>query len=91
MNAKGGNSIRLTNHPKTEKGFNWSPDSKSIVFMSNRGVGNWDIYKMDTDGQNVVRLTDDPAKDDKASYWSPDGTKIVYTVQPNLLNLPFWI
>ena len=40
--------------------------------MSNRGVGNWDIYKMDTDGQNVVRLTDDPAKDDRAS-WSLDG------------------
>ena len=72
MNAKGGNSIRLTNHPKMEKGSNWSPDSKSIVFMPNRGVGNWDIYKMDTDGQNVVRLTDDPAKDDRAS-WSLDG------------------
>jgi len=40
--------------------------------MSNRSVGNWDIYKMDTDGQNVVRLTDDPAKDDRAS-WSLDG------------------
>ena len=62
MNAKGGNSIRLTNHPKMEKGSNWSPDSKSIVFMPNRGVGNWDIYKMDTDGQNVVRLTDDPQR-----------------------------
>ena len=31
------------------------------------------------------------AKAGVASYWSPDGTKIVYTVQPNLLNLPFWI
>ena len=62
MNAKGGNSIRLTNHPKMERGSNWSPDSKSIVFMPNRGVGNWDIYKMDTDGQNVVRLTDDPQR-----------------------------
>ena len=50
-----------------EKGSNWSPDSKSIVFMPNHGVGNWDICKMDTDGQNVVRLTDDPAKDDRAS------------------------
>ncbi len=86
MNAKGGNSIRLTNHPKTEKGFNWSPDSKSIVFMSNRGVGNWDIYKMDTDRQNVVRLTDDPEKDDSAS-WSLYGTKIVYTTPAQPLKL----
>ena len=61
-----------------EKGSNWSPDSKSIVFMPNYGVGNWDIYKMDTDGQNVVRLTDDPAKDDRAS-WSLDGGRIAFT------------
>ena len=33
---------------------------------------------MDTDGQNVVRLTDDPAKDGRAS-WSLDGGRIAFT------------
>ena len=86
MNAKVENSIRLTNHPKTEKESNRSPGGKSIVFTSNRGVGNWDVYKMDAAGQNVVRLTDDPAKDDRAS-WSLDGTKIVYTTPAQPLKL----
>ena len=78
MNAKVENSIRLTNHPKTEKESNRSPGGKSIVFTSNRGVGNWDVYKMDAAGQNVVRLTDDPAKDGRAS-WSLDGGRIAFT------------
>ena len=52
---------------KDDKEPNWSPDSKSIVFTSNRNRENWDIYKMNIDGQNVVHLTDDLAKDDWAS------------------------
>ena len=52
---------------KDDKAPNWSPDSKSIVFTSNRNRENWDIYKMNIDGQNVVHLTDDLAKDNCAS------------------------
>ena len=58
------------------------------MFTANRGVGNWDVYKMDAEGQNVVRLTDDPAKDDRAS-WSLDGTKIVYTAPAQPLTCHF--
>jgi len=51
MAIDGQNPLRLTNHPKMDKVPNWSPDSKSIVFTSNRNRGNWDIYKMNIDGQ----------------------------------------
>ena len=33
-----------------------------IVFASNRD-GDWDIYSMDVNGDNVVQLTDHPATD----------------------------
>ena len=40
-----------------------------IAFVSERD-GNEEIYVMDADGSNVVRLTDDPARDAEPS-WSP--------------------
>ena len=39
--------------------------------------GNYEICVMDGDGDNEVRLTDDPAKDHEPS-WSPDGTRIAF-------------
>lgn len=47
-----------------------------IVFVSDR-EGNTDIYRMDTDGDNIVNLTQDPA-DDYSPRWSPDGTQIAF-------------
>ena len=88
MAIDGQNPLRLTNHPKTDKVPNWSPDRKSIVFTSNRNRGNWDIYKMNIDGQNVVRLTDDLVKDDCAS-WSLDGKQIAFTSTRELKGLVF--
>jgi uncharacterized protein YjdB len=55
----------------------WSPDRTRIVFSSNRN-GNFDLYTMDADGQNLRRLTTDPGNDGEP-VWSPDGTQIVYT------------
>jgi len=50
--------------------------SPKIVFTSWRD-GNSQIYSMNSDGSNVVRLTNNTASDEYAK-WSPDGTKIVF-------------
>ncbi|MCY4091631.1 MAG: hypothetical protein OXF62_12490, partial [Caldilineaceae bacterium] len=49
---------------------------EKIAFVSDR-EGNKDIYVMDSDGSNVVRLTHDSA-DDYSPEWSPDGSRIMF-------------
>jgi serine/threonine protein kinase len=53
-----------------------SPDGQQLVFMSRR-AGNWDIYIVDRDGNNLQRLTDSPAEDGLPT-WSPDGRVIAF-------------
>jgi Tol biopolymer transport system component len=48
-----------------------------LAFTSERD-GNMEIYIMDTDGSEPVRLTDNPAEDYWPT-WSPDGTQIAFT------------
>ena len=48
-----------------------------IAFASNR-EGNFEIYVMDTDGQNPRQLTNSPA-DEWSPSWSPDGERIVFS------------
>jgi TolB protein len=47
-----------------------------IAFQSMRH-GNWEIYTMNADGSNVVRLTTEAAEDERPG-WSPDSTKLVF-------------
>ncbi len=51
--------------------------SPRIVFGSARNGGNHDIFLMDLDGGNQVRLTTSLAYDDQPK-WSPDGSKIAF-------------
>lgn len=51
-----------------------------IAFTSDRD-GNREIYVMNADGINQVRLTNNSGFDDHPS-WSPDGTKIAFVSQP---------
>ena len=53
-----------------------SPSGR-IAFGSERG-GNRDIYLINADGTDELRLTDHPAWDDYAA-WSPDGTQVAFT------------
>jgi len=50
-----------------------------IAFTSDR-YGNLEIYVMNADGTNQVRLTNNLAADDYPT-WSPDGTKIAFVSQ----------
>jgi TolB protein len=54
----------------------WSPDGTRLAFMSDRD-GNDEIYAMNRDGSNVVRLTNNPANDTSPT-WSPSGTQIAF-------------
>lgn len=49
-----------------------------IAFTSDRDGAADDIYTMDSDGSNVVRLTDDPAEDANP-VWSPDGSQLMFS------------
>jgi len=65
----------------------WSPDGKTIAFVSNRTENsdrnyNTDIWLVSADtkdkGQNLTQLTSHTGPDD-SPLWSPDGKSIVYT------------
>ena len=52
-----------------------------IVFSSNRD-GDWDIYSMGVNGNNVVQLTDHPNSDEYPAC-SPDGRRIAFRSERN--------
>jgi Tol biopolymer transport system component len=57
-------------------GITWSPAGDRLVFMSNGGAGNYDLYLRELDGK-TVRLTDHKEKDGHA-HWSPVADQLVF-------------
>lgn len=56
--------------PQTEwPALDWSPDGDTIVYATNR-TGNGDLYLIDPNGHNTVRLTRTPDSD-IAPTWAP--------------------
>jgi Tol biopolymer transport system component len=66
----------------TSKGGNcrpdWSPDGKMIAFVSDVADGKGDVWTMDADGGNKMRVTPGNDSYDYNPAWSPDGKWIVY-------------
>ncbi|MBS4029788.1 MAG: PD40 domain-containing protein [Ignavibacteriales bacterium] len=48
----------------------WSPDGMKMVLFTDLFHGNYEIYTIDSDGTNLVRLTNNSANDQSPS-WSP--------------------
>jgi dipeptidyl aminopeptidase/acylaminoacyl peptidase len=55
----------------------WSPDSKSIAFLSNRS-GSQQIWVMKPDGSGAKQITHISTEAD-AMLWTPDGKNFVFT------------
>ena len=62
MDLAAGGIVQLTRNTAQEYSPDFSPDGRRIAFVSERD-GNPEIYVMEADGDNQVRLTDDPAPD----------------------------
>lgn len=74
-NPDGSDVRRLTR--QEDRGPEWSPDGKMIAFYGFRD-GDWDIYVMDADGDDVTPLTHNSAFDSQPSWFAP-----VVSVQPS--------
>ena len=57
----------------------YSPDGAKIVYMSMSDAtgGDWELYVMNADGSNPVRLTDHEGWDGYA-VWAPDGKSVIF-------------
>jgi Tol biopolymer transport system component len=72
---KGGIPKRITeNGPSYWHG--WSPDGKWLTYCAERN-GNYDVYKIPSDGGQEIRLTTAEGLDDGPEY-SPDGRFIYF-------------
>ncbi len=66
---------------KNARAPQWSPDGKWIAFMRDEDDGNTftasDIYLVNADGSNLIRLTDSMDRIEMYPQWSPNGKQII--------------
>jgi dipeptidyl aminopeptidase/acylaminoacyl peptidase len=78
LSHQGRPPIQLTNNPKgSSNSPKWSPDSKWIAFLSDRGDKS-QIYLISAEGGEAFPLTKEEENIGSFS-WSPDGHQIAFT------------
>mgnify|MGYP001150589154 CR=1 FL=1 len=82
MNSDGTEKTRITNNYSTQWAFSasWSPDGNKLAFVyvaeEDYEIVEWGIFTIDTDGTNLMQVTD--VFYDDEPEWSPDGQKIIF-------------
>jgi Tol biopolymer transport system component len=87
MRADGSDQAVVTSTLRDDSSPSWSPDGRRLVFL--RAIGedypengvyvDRDIFVVDRDGTDLVRLTRTPEVSEGPPVWSPDGTKIAFS------------
>jgi dipeptidyl aminopeptidase/acylaminoacyl peptidase len=82
----GGTPLKLTSSGTINERPRWSPDSKSIAFVSNREGGS-QIWVMDANGGNSRQITK-LSTEASGVQWSPDGQHLLFVseVYPDCTN-----
>jgi len=76
----GGDAIALTAEGVSSSHPRWSPDGKSIAFLSERNDGQTQVWLLSLRGGEAQRLTDTP-QDVEDFAWSPDGRRLVLVLR----------
>lgn len=76
VSSEGGSPIQLTREGTINERPRWSPDSKTIAFVSNRS-GSSQIWLMNADGSNARQLTN-LSTEASGVVWAPDGKSLVF-------------
>ena len=79
VNTDGMGLRQLTSHPENDCNPRWSPDGKTIWFISSRS-GSSQVWRIAPDGGEARQVTDLPL-DVANLIVSPDGRSIAFTVE----------
>lgn len=82
ISTDGGEPRKLTDEIGSDSNPQWSPDGKSIRFISTRG-GSSQIWEVSPDGSNLHQVS--KFESEVNGFWfSPDGSKVLYALDVKL-------
>ncbi|HYM01114.1 MAG TPA: DPP IV N-terminal domain-containing protein, partial [Blastocatellia bacterium] len=82
VSTSGGQAVQLTTSEKADTSPRWSPDGKTLGFISARD-GKPQVYLISPFGGEASKLTDSKTGVESFS-WSPDGSRIAYVARQEL-------